>query len=149
MTDVIPIYEQPTDISNEDAIAKVLSERWGWRDVIKLPRLHPLDRAIRRDGSIVGFLEVKCRPGLCFGYGDGYYIAAKKVVAANNMRAALGVETILAVYFPDQPSRIWWTYLRGPYRGVWAGRKDRPDDPCAMEEHASIVWSDFRLVEAA
>ena len=149
MNSVQPIYEQPADVAKEDAVAKCLGFRWHWEKVIKLPKLHPLDRAITRAGNIVGFVEIKCRPGLTYGYGDGYYIAVKKVVAANNMHAALGVDTILAVHFPDDPELIWWTRLRGTYRGIWAGRRDRPDDPYAMEEHAVIPWCDFKSVEAA
>jgi len=145
MNNVPPIYEQPADVAKEDAVAEVLRLRWKWDRLIKLPKLRRLDRAAVRSGDIVGYVEIKCRPGLTYGYGDGYYIAATKVIAAIDMLAIFGVGTILAVRFlPD--TTIWWTPLRGPYRGIWAGRMDRPDDPFAMEEHAVIPWSEFKRV---
>ena len=146
MLSAVPAYEQPIDLAREDAVADALSLHWSWEQVIKLPPMHAFDRAIVRAGRIVGFVEIKCRPGLSFGYGDGYYVAANKVVTANDMRAALDVSTVLAVYFPDEPDLVRYTLLRGPYRPIWAGRRDRPHDPCAMEAHAVIPWSDFRAV---
>jgi hypothetical protein len=141
-----PIYEGDSDRANEDAVAEVLRVRWKWDRLIKLPKLRRLDRvAIRGKKDIAGYVEVKCRPGLTYGYGDGYYIAATKVIAAIDMLAIFGVGTILAVRFiPDV--KIWWTPLRGPYRGIWAGRMDRPDDPYAMEEHAVIPWDQFKEI---
>lgn len=138
------IYETRADALNEAKVAEILRVRFGWDELKKLPDLHKLDRVALRAKVIVGFVEIKCRPGLSYGFGDGYYIAAKKVVAAIDMLAALGVGTILAVWFPDKS--IWWSPLRGPYRGIWAGRGDRPSDPFAMEEHAVISWRDFKRV---
>ena len=142
-----PIYEQPADLANEAAVAEILRVRWKFDELNKLPKLHPLDYVAIRCKTIAGFMEIKCRPGLTYNYGDGYYIAAKKIVAATNMRASLGVDTILAVRFPETPL-VWWTRLRAPYRGIWAGRKDRPNDPFAMEEHAVIPWSAFEKVSS-
>lgn len=139
-----PIYENARDRANENAVAEILRVQWKFDELNKLPDLHRLDRVALRGKDIAGYAEIKCRPGLSYGYGDGYYIAVKKVVAAIDVLAVLGVRTILAVRFPD--GAIWWTYLRGPYRGIWAGRKDRPDDPFAMEEHAVIPWHDFKRV---
>ena len=138
-------YEQLTDLLNENAVADILRVRFGWDELNKLPDLHKLDRVALRAKTIAGFVEIKCRPSLAYGYGDGYYIASKKVVAAIDMLAVHSVGTILAVRFPDNV--IWWTTLRGPYRGIWAGRKDRPADPFAMEEHAVIPWSEFKRVQ--
>jgi hypothetical protein len=140
-----PIYENASDRSNEEAVARILCERWGFDELKKLPDLHKLDRIALRAKTVAGFVEIKCRPGLTYGYGDGYYIASKKVVAAIDMLAVHSVGTILAVRFLPEPA-IWWTPLRGPYRGIWAGRRDRPGDPFAMEEHAVIPWCDFKRV---
>jgi hypothetical protein len=137
-------YEQLTDLLNENAVADILRARWGWDRLDKLPEFRPLDRVAFRGKIIAGFVEIKCRCGLTHGFGDGYYIATNKVVAAINMQAVYDVPTILAVRFSD--NLIWWTRLRGPYRGIWAGRKDRPSDPFAMEEHAVIPWDQFKRV---
>ena len=145
MSNVQPIYENASDCANEEAVAEVLRLRWKWDRLIKLPKMRKLDRAAVRSGDIVGYVEIKCRPGLTYGYGDGYYIAATKVIAAIDALAIFGIGTILAVRFLPNPT-IWWTTLRGPYRAIWAGRKDRPSDPFAMEEHAVIPWRDFKQV---
>lgn len=139
------IYETRIDSLNEAKVAEILRVRFGWDELKKLPELHKLDRVALRAKTITGFVEIKCRPGLRYGYGDGYYIAAKKIVAAIDMLAVYGVNTMLAVWFPDN-NAIWWALLRGPYRGIWAGRTDRPDDPFAMEEHVVIPWHDFKRV---
>jgi hypothetical protein len=147
------IYETEADRANERAIIKMICERVGWhpKRVKKLPRLHELDWVIYRSNGydVLGFLEIKRRPGIYFGYPGGYYIANTKVIIADKIRAARKLGTRLVVYFPNKPDEIWWTKLNGPYRTKMFGRDDRPDDPKAIEECAVIEWSDFEPVTAS
>lgn len=55
-----PIYESPHDRAKERAVLRTLAERWQ-SEVIPAPKLSCYDAVIKRDGAIVGLVEIKCR----------------------------------------------------------------------------------------
>lgn len=139
------IWVTDQDESIEAAIIEAIKPLCKFARAIKLPKLYALDYGTMNDRDITVLLEVKNRPGLHHGYGDGYYIAASKMLAAKQMLDTFEVQSFLIVRFRD--GAIYWAPLdEGSRRLIWAGRPDRPDDPMAMEPHGVIEWDKFKLM---
>jgi hypothetical protein len=143
------IYESEEDRKAEAEIAAACAKQWRVKTApLKLPKLYVFDFALLRDKLFATFLEAKNRPGLSHGYGDGYYIALWKILNANVYHTVCQLPVLLAVRFSD--GTIYWTRLHGIVPNViWAGRKDRPDDPLAMEPHGVIPWQAFEPLQTS
>jgi hypothetical protein len=141
------IWETEADRRAEREIAEAAARYWGVEaEPRKLPKLYCFDFALERGRDFVTFLEAKDRPGLNYGFGDGYYIALSKIINAQTFRDACGLPVLLVVRFSN--GAIHWTRLHdGVTRVVWAGRRDRPEDPLAMEPHGVIPWEMFAPIK--
>ena len=148
-----PIYESIDDISNEERLAEHLMLRWeldGWK---RNPPMYPIDISFMKDGVIKGFAEIKCRNCSADTYKT-YMISASKVIAAQSLTKATGLDCYLVVKWTD--SLGWISFGSGeevvdPRPGIistkfvaWGGRSDR-QDPQDMEPVIHFDIDDFRM----
>lgn len=141
-----PLYETEVDRKNETRIAAVLARVWQ-RTLKKNPRFYPIDYSVLLDGDVRALIEIKHRPGLRYGFGDGYYLSAQKVGAGKMLTYATGCPCLLAVEFSD--GALWWLdfdHLQYPPRAKWHGRDDR-GDPQDFEPCVVFPWPLFKRIE--
>lgn len=144
-----PFYESEQDRKNERAVADELLLLWNCDHHHKLSLSYGLDFALIRNGDVRVFVEIKCRPDLPFGYGDGYYISMLKVMSAFALRITTGLRTFLVIR-PEDNQLYWCDFERDmvcdsiytPQRVLIHGRKDR-NDPGDYEPCAVIPWNEF------
>jgi hypothetical protein len=136
-----PRYESNTDLGNERAVLDEARAVCPFDRAQKLHDIFALDYALFRGPYIFKFAEVKCRPSLNFGFGDGYYIDPVKIIAAERWRVAARKTCQVWIRFADGGIRC--AVLRPVEHVVFAGRRDRPGDPKAMEPLCVIPWKDF------
>ena len=137
---VRPIYENIDDISNEERLAEHLMLRWeldGWK---RNPPMYPIDISFMKDGVIKGFAEIKCRNCSADTYKT-YMISASKVIAAQSLTKATGLDCYLVVKWTVS---LGWISLIRPKFVAWGGRSDR-QDPQDMEPVIHFDIDDFRM----
>jgi hypothetical protein len=139
------MYETEDDLKNEDAVAAFLIETWQLADRLKLSIPYGLDYALIRQGrDICAFCEVKCRPGLNFGQGDGYYLSLQKAMRAREITLETGLPCGLVVRFSDGvvASVPFTEHLPGC---IVAGRSDR-NNQFDKEPHVIFPWDKFTVL---
>jgi len=138
------LYQTPEDLARERVVAEAVA-RWLRLSPRKLPDTHVLDFALLDQfGQIERWLEVKCRPGISYNYGDGFYLSLDKVIGGRRYEAT-GIGAELAVQTKD--GRIWLCGLcdHEPGAFIW-GRRDRTNDDKAIEPSVCYRWRKFTEV---
>jgi len=140
-----PLYETERDLSNEEKVLAYLVEKWALSGWLKLSLSYGLDYALcRLPGQISSYAEIKVRPGLSPGFGDGYYLSLHKVMRAREINSETGAPCHLVVNFPGNEDSIWRADMFSHKDGcIVAGRKDR-GDPLDQEPHVVYPWEAFR-----
>jgi len=100
-----------------------------------------LDYAFMQGRHIVFFAEVKDRPGLAFGFGDGYYISAQKVLMARYLTALTSLSCMLAIRCDDGLMRAC-DFRHHTQGAVWHGR-NKPRDKDDKEPCCIFRWDNF------
>lgn len=137
-----PIYERQGDREAERTVADAI--RRSWRCSLEpTPTLAPVDFLARRDGKLVGLIEVKVRKNKIGAY-QTYMIAASKLTTMLQLENMMGVPAILAVGWSDA---IGWASPRSVADLTVGGRSDR-NDRRDQELVAHIPTEKFRLIEA-
>lgn len=144
----MPMIKYDTTEANakERALVERVVPKWG---VIaeKNPEFHKLDYSLtrRKRGSIIGFIEAKCRDCHHETY-DTFFISLAKYMAACEMTKFTGVPVFILVEWLDQTK-----YVKVPCKTTdirMNGREDRgnPDD---YEPMIYIPITEFRSVNDA
>ena len=120
-----PIYEQSSDIANEERVAERLCSWWeldGWK---RNPKMYPIDISFIKNEEITGFAEIKCRTVSKDTYKT-YMISLSKVLSAHEISKATGLSCLLIVEWTDVIGWIDLGRVRPEFIG-WGGRTDRND----------------------
>ena len=121
-----PIYETPTNRSNEHAAA-VAFAGVSQCELLRSAPFSPWDYTFTRAGIPVAFVEVKCRTNASTKYSD-YMISASKADGLANAATAANVAGVLLVQWSD---RLGWLRIDTIDRDKWrygtGGRFDRND----------------------
>jgi hypothetical protein len=139
-----PLYETRVDRLREQAVAERLGATLDCT-AHKLGMRYVLDFALLgRTGKVRYFCEVKWRE-LPFGYGDGFYVALGKVLAAESLLAATGIASLVAVRCIGNSVHVG--FMRGvrPGHVILHGRTDR-NDPADIEPHMVLPWRMFEFI---
>lgn len=132
--------------ANEDRIACEYAERHGV-SVLMIAGDHPrIDRALTWNGSLIGFIEVKCQNSYRFGepsFGGGYKIGVGKISAARDISFATGLPTFLIVEFAD--ALCWLDMLAVDYQ---RGHELRARDRATVQNAVLYSWLDFAFDRA-
>lgn len=140
-----PQYESAHDRQAELEIITEFCEVKN-RGFAKLPKKYFLDWAILRNGRMSGFVETKDRPTLEHGQYDSLFIAADKVLHAQQLfRSSIfdGMHTLFVVRFADK--RIGFVDLFDWDYVAMGGRGDRGDED-DREPMAHYYWTKVRLL---
>ena len=141
------MYETEQDRQAELEIIHALMPHLGMLSARKLPAGMILDFLMTDADDGPAYAEVKDRPTLGFGSGDGYYLSRNKVLKAADLAAHTGSGAHLAVRFKDRT--IWHAPLFRfhPGKVIMFGRRDRGDPrditPCVV-----YPWPAFKQVAA-
>jgi len=130
--------------AKEEALINSVVPKWG---VIaeKNPEFHKIDYSLaeEEEGSIIGFVEVKCRD--CnYKKHSTFFISLAKYMAACEMARFTSVPVFILVEWLDQTK-----YVKVPCKTVdvrMGGRKDR-ENPDDYEPMIHIPITEFRSVE--
>lgn len=136
-------YETAVDVDNERSVADQFERKWGAK-FIKLRRLAPVDFAIVRDGTVVGWAEVKCRKHEMGKYPT-LILSADKAMSIMGRVEHSGLPCFLCVRFSDG---LAFVAMKDEYlsRISIKGRNDRGDDD-DMEPCIEVPIADFRRVQ--
>jgi hypothetical protein len=134
-----PVYETAGDLTAEDRVSNSLAEAWGF-DLEKLPRLHTFDRALKRDGVLRGYVEIKNRKK---SYPT-YLISLRKWRDMLMVSETAKVPAALVVCWPvEGEMKTKVIRISNAKVGiVEGGRRDR-DDPNDIEDMVEIPMSQF------
>jgi len=138
----MPKYENQNDLSNEQAVADFIGEKYNLQ-MEKLNPVYRLDYAGLRDGNVSSFFEIKCRTFKRAKY-ETMMINAHKVMSANFLMQAFDRNTNLVVRWTDCIGYI-------PFNGMgrWnmniGGRFDR-GDPKDRDICVYIPISEFTIL---
>jgi hypothetical protein len=133
-----PIYEQSSDIANEQRVAEKLSELWNFDSWKRNPPRYPIDISLMRGTRIKAFAEIKCR-NVPSGTYNTYMLSAGKAMSARTLTEVTGLPCFLVVRWTDCLGWIDLETAEPLYVG-WGGRSDR-DDSQDMEPvmHYDII----------
>ena len=142
-----PLYENKENRRKELQAAEQVRQLW-WPDhktrVQHLPKKSVLDLAFVREGSILGFGEVKVRTNDHDKYPT-YLLSLEKWMTGVALRKNLRLPVWLFVQFADQLMWVPFAHVEGVEVGM-GGRVDR-GDPQDIEPVAFIPLSLFSVVE--
>lgn len=144
----MPLYETEQHRQSEREIVPHALAFLGLARASKLATAQVIDFLLLDErGEPEAYAEVKDRPTLCFGVGDGYYLSQNKVEAATRYAERSGRGSHLFVRFKD--GSIWHAPLFRfvPGKVIMFGRRDRGDPrditPCVV-----YPWPAFKQVAA-
>ena len=120
-----PRYETRKDRAKERAVLRTLAKKWQ-SEVIAAPELACYDAVIKRDGAIVGMVEIKCREVRSTDYP--HIILSKKKVDKICRIARAGQTAVKPLFVVRFTDRIMGVELQPElYETSKAGRTDRGD----------------------
>ena len=131
------------DEKNERTIIDAIKPFTKFDNVQKLPTYYNFDWATMRGVDITNLFEVKSRPKLKFGHGDGYYLSARKMMSAKQFKDTFGVNAYVIICFAT--GNIY--YAKSATGGAPdLGRQKKEGDPLGMEPHGVIPWDKFKFI---
>jgi hypothetical protein len=139
-----PNFETEADRRNQEVVLYWLRECWnceGHRERWAFQ----IDFTLLRDGDAVAWAEIKCRPGMWFGKGDGYRISLTKHIRAWELTMLTGRPCFFIGWFADGTIR-YRPFNTPPItdrRIEIFGRKDVAwnEEPCPV-----FGWDTFKLL---
>lgn len=138
-----PAYETKQDKRREHEVLGALSVKWKC-EAIPSDRFHTYDAVLKRDGKVVGCVEIKCRDMGIDRYP--HLIISKKkcdlIVSLCN-RHPHKPKALLVVSLHDRIVGTELTPLK--YETAVGGRNDR-GDPADVEIVYQIPWTSFKLI---
>lgn len=137
-----PIYENSATLADEQAVIRLVSERWRC-SFHKLGRDWRADYLLCKDGLGKAVVEVKCRTNERLRYPT-YAISARKIESMLTQAQHLKLDPLLIVRWTDV---IGWHRIEGGYDIKIGGRRDRGDG-ADIEPMCHIPVGDFRLIGA-
>lgn len=135
-----PIYETASDLSRQDAVAQALRGALQCDLDVSAP-LSPVDYVARREGRLVGLVEVKVRASPMRRYPT-YVVSLAKLATMQALAAVAGVPAIIAVGWSDA---VGWARPDDVTDVTVGGRTDRSDRR-DVELVGHIPISKFRVV---
>lgn len=136
-----PMYESPQDLRNEADIISALEPRM--RCVFKkMPIKYGLDYVALRDGTALGFVEIKCRTNPMGKY-DTYMISLHKMMTARSLMETTNLPANLIVRWSD--GLVGKVSFGTDITVGFNGRYDRNDSE-DVEPVALIPISSFELI---
>lgn len=140
---VRPRYETPQSKAEEDRIASLLEEQWGF-EVWKTRAYCPFDRVMVKGGAVKAFCEIKVRKA---SYPT-YWIGLDKWAALVTYSEAVEVPCALIVAWPmaGEEAVMAIRVKRGPRAIVMGGRRDR-GDPDDIEPMVVLPIEEFDLIK--
>lgn len=132
-------YETRDTLAAEEEAAKIYAEAIG-ADLQKLPRRYEIDYMLTRSGKMVGWLEVKCRPG-CQRH-QTYAVSAAKIDKGCRLAERFGGSFELLVVRTSD-AMVLDALSERPVGVTIGGRTDRGDAD-DVEPMAHYAWASFR-----
>jgi hypothetical protein len=141
-------FETPEQKAKESALAEQVAEMFGYQQLELSDANYGIDRQFWKDGKLALWVEVKIRPGLNWGFGDGYYISLAKVMRAKALTAETGLRCLLVVQFGN--GRV----CRADFAAVEEGRlvlhgPNPPRDEFDLEPCRVLPWTAFAMLPIA
>lgn len=134
-----PIYETPESLKNEDEVASKISSAWNTK-LNKLPIKYRVDYAAERSGTIVAWIEVKCRKYNMNDF-DTFMLSLDKYLASVELGNTTNLPVTLVVRWKDKIGYADLLHCTGVIK--MGGRKDR-GDPQDVEPAVYIPMDEFR-----
>jgi hypothetical protein len=94
-----PMYETQQDRDNEQALARLIAERFNCV-MHKMPIKYTLDYAATRNNDVVAFVEMRRRK-IPMERFDTYMIALHKVIKAQELNNVTGLPCFLVIQWTD------------------------------------------------
>jgi len=116
------MYESQKNLGEEQNALRYISQKWGV-SYAKLPISYKLDYTMYRNGTHVGFIEVKCRTNKLNDYKT-YILSLSKVKEARILADMTNTKSLLIVRWSDYTG---WINLRSEFIIKQGGRSDRND----------------------
>ena len=135
-----PTYETIDDLRNERNVIEAFCNPFDYQ-YAKMPKQYHLDYCVLKQDKVVGFCEVKVRTNNHNQY-DTLLLSLSKVSAANGLKNASGINSILLVKWKD---KFGYTYFKNDWPVMVGGRKDR-NDWQDIEPVVHIPISEFKFV---
>ena len=95
-------YETAEDRANEQRICNYISKAWKCDLKKSLPYRYVVDRGCFRDGLLMAWIEIKCRPKLKYQIMENYEIGLYKIMKGVELSYITDVPFFLVVQFSDK-----------------------------------------------
>jgi hypothetical protein len=137
-----PLYETQQDRDNEQAMARIISARYGCT-MHKMPMKYTLDYAAQKDGRVIGFVEMRRRRIPMHKYST-YMIALHKVIKAKELSSVTGLPCLLAIQWTD---RLGIVDISKCEFEIEINGSMRRNDPQDIEPMALINIAEFQEID--
>jgi hypothetical protein len=136
------MYETASDLSNEAAVRMHIASKFS-AEVNKVPLSYGVDSMVTKDGELVAWLEIKCRPGMTWGQYPDVMVSVLKLRAAAGLKASTGIDTYFVVSDADGVIKCASLCNTSPKWIKYGGRTTQTRDSADIEPVCHIPLEYF------